>query len=245
MKIVLLTAERITELALKLAMLSSHRAIGLADLQFRQIEGALRWHRASCRPISLVPRIVDAAVSGRLRRCLALIAEQKAMLHMAADEGSDDVLVLDALIALSTAVVHYEILSSPTPKLRLALAACGPPAKRARLARLVRGGEIESTPAGLRLLGATRRRVAAYGALAMFIMWPGAIFLKMAIDGALSPEQLVGYLIGTVLISVWLTRGLFTALRSDERMVLDLNSNLRPQAAKQDPAGRPSRRKSS
>lgn len=231
MKSAPLTAERITELSLRLAMATTQRSVGLADLQFRQIEGALRWHRTSCRPINLARRVVHAAFSGRLRQGLALIAEQRAMLRMAADEGGDDGLVLEALLALSTAVARIELGSCPSPKLRLALAACRLPVQRARLTHLVRGGEIECAPEGLRLLRVTRRRLWAYGALAAFMLWPGAIFLNMAINGALSPEQLAGYLIGTVLIAVWLTRGLFAELRTDERMVLELNSSLRPRAA--------------
>lgn len=238
MKAAALTAERITELSLRLAMASSPRVIGLADLRFRQIEGALRWHHASCRPLPLVRRIVQATFSGRLGGCLVLVREQRSMLRMAADDGSDDGRVYEALLALSTAVGHYELRVGPTPKLQLALAACGHPARRARLSRLVRDGAIESTPAGLRLLGANRRRIAACAALALFIIWPGAIFFKMALDGALDAGQFIGYLIGTVLMATWLSCGLFTDLRADARLVLELNSSLRPQSVDQDAAGK-------
>lgn len=231
MKAIYLTGERITELSLRLAMLSSQRAFGLTTVQFQQIEGALRWHRASCRPVNVLRRIVDSAVTGRLRQAVALISDQKAMLRMAADEAGDDGLVLEALFALSTAVADYDLQPAAAPKMRLALAICRLPAKRARFACLVRNDEVEAGPNGLRLRGATARRNAAYGAVTLFTAWPGAIFLRMAIDGALSLSHLAGYLIGTVLISVWLTRSLFTELRADERLMLELNSNLRPQPA--------------
>lgn len=117
------------------------------------------------------------------------------------------------------------------------MAACRLPAQRARLANLVRGCEIESAPEGLRLVGVTRRRIWAYGALAAFILWPGAIFLTMAFNDELSPDQLAGYLIGTVLIAGWLTRGLFTELQTDEDMVVELNSSLRPRAAATEAVG--------
>ncbi|WP_423600020.1 hypothetical protein [Roseateles sp. MS654] len=235
MKLATLTAERITELSLRLAMASSPRAIGLANLQFRQIEGALRWHRASCRPLQLARRLVHATFSGRLGQCLTLVSEQQAMLLMAADEGGDDSLVYEALLALSAAVGHYELRASPTPKLQLALAACGHPAQRARLAHLVRHGEVESTASGLRLIGAYRRRVAAYGALAMLIAWPTAIFLNMALSGALGAAQLVGYIFATVVIATWLSRSLFTDLRTDERLILGLNSCMRPHRVPAEP----------
>lgn len=45
MKPAQLTAERITELALVLSMLSSQRSIGLVDTLYQQFEQALRWHR--------------------------------------------------------------------------------------------------------------------------------------------------------------------------------------------------------
>jgi hypothetical protein len=226
-----LKGDRITELSLKLAMLSSQRSIGLADIQFREIEGALRWHRWSCRAIPLARRLLQALLSRRFTKCMALVAEQKAMLHSAADESSDDEPVLRALVALSSAVVHYELGPCPTPKQRLAFAACEIPSARARFAHLVREGEIESTPEGLRLLHAARRRVAAYIMLAAFVSWPGLLFAEMALDGRLSPEGLVGYLIGAVLVSVWLTRGLFTELRADELVIHQLNSRLKPRQA--------------
>ncbi|TDP74754.1 hypothetical protein [Roseateles toxinivorans] len=230
MKAILLTGERITELSLKLAMLSSQRAIGLTALQFQKIEGALRWHRDACRPVNVLRRLVSSAFSGRLRQAIALICEQKTMLRMAADETGDDGTVLEALFSLSSAVADYELQSAvDEPKMRLALAVCSLQGKRDRFARLVRNGEVETAPTGLRLRGLTARRIAAYGAVTLFTVWPGAIFWRMEVDGALSRGQLVGYLIGTVLISIWLTRSLFTELRADKRLMLELNSDLRPQ----------------
>lgn len=226
-----LTAEHITELALQLALLSSRRAVGQVDLHYRQVEGALRWHRWSCQPIQVVRRLIQAAFSQRLLKCVALLRQQTAMLRLAADDGSDVVLVLEALVALSTSVAQYELGPNPTPKQRIAFAACEVPALRARFAQLVRGGQIDSSPAGLRLLHATRRRIAAYAVFALFAGWSGLLFVAMAIRGTLDLQHLAGYLCGSVLISAYLTRGLFTELRADQQTVLDLNSHLKPQRA--------------
>jgi len=210
-------------------MLSAGRTVGQVDLHYRQVEGALRWHHWSCQPIQVVRRLVQAALSQRMLRCIALLRQQVAMLQLAADDGPDVVLVLEALLALSTAVAEYELGPDPTPKQRIAFAACEVPALRARFAQLVRAGEIHSGPAGLRLLHAARRRIAAYSAFALIAGWSALFFIGMAMRGTLDLQHLAGYLFGTVLISAYLTRGLFRELRTDEQTVLDLNSQLKPQ----------------
>jgi hypothetical protein len=226
-----LTGERIAELSLKLAMLSSQRSIGQADLQYRQLEESLRWHRWSCQPIQVGRRIVHASLSRRLPNCLALIREQKVMLQLAADEGSDDALVLDALVALATAVAQFELGLNPTPRQRLAFAACEVPAIRARFAQLVRAGDVESAHNGLTLLRTARRRVEAYQTFALIAGWEGALFIAMALNGAIDQGELVGYLVGSVVFSAYLTSGLFAELRADDRAVRELNAQLRPRAS--------------
>lgn len=223
-----LTAERITELSLKLAILSSQRTIGQVDLQYQQLEQALRWHRSSCQPIQVALRLVQSLFSRRLTNCGALITQQKMMLRMAANEASDEARVLDALVGLSTVVAQFELGPDTTPKQRLAFAACEIPAVRARFALLVREGEIDSSPDGLKLLNASRRRIVAYAIFAMLAIWPGMIFIMMAMHGTLDLRELAGYLVGTVGLSAYLTRGLFTRLRADERSLQDLNSQLKP-----------------
>ncbi len=231
MKPAQLTAERITELALVLSMLSSQRSIGLVDTLYQQFEQALRWHRRSCRPIQIARRLVRAVLTRRAASCLDLIAQQKAMLRLATDEGADGLAVLEALLSLSTAQVLFELGPDATPKQRLALGACKTSAQQARFALLVRQGDIASGPDGLRLLRVTRRRLGAYATFAMFAAWPGLLFIAMALDDALSLQQLAGYLTGSVGISAWLTSGLFTEIRSDERVVQDMNAHLSPRPA--------------
>lgn len=229
-----LTAEHITALAQQLAMLSSRRTIGQVDQNHRQIEGALRWHRWSCHPIQVVRRLAQAAFSQRLLKCIALLREQFAMLRLAADDGSDGVVVLDAILTLATSVVQYELGPNLTPKHRIAFAACEGSVQRDRYAQLVRAGEIDSCPAGLTLLHVRRRRIAAYAAFALFAGGMGLFFVGLATRGILDLQHLAGYLVGSVLISAFLTRGMFAELRTDEKAVRDLNSHLRPRPAVHD-----------
>jgi len=78
--------ERITELALRLAMVSPERALGLIDLHFKQFEQALLWHRQSCKPVNVARRLTQSMLSRRLSKCLALVAQQKKMLQLATDD---------------------------------------------------------------------------------------------------------------------------------------------------------------
>ena len=145
------------------------------------------------------------------------------MLELAADDSSSDEALLDALIALSKSQVDYELGPNSTLKQLLGLEVCEIPEVRARYAHLVRNGEISSTAEGLMLTRAKRRRIACYSLFAMFVAWLALVFVWMAIDGKLNMTQLIGYLVGSVVMSAVLTRGLFTELTSDERTVRDLN----------------------
>ena len=223
-----LTAESITQRSLELAMVFSQRTVGGADVQWQQIAQAINWHRLSCRSLRIALRWYQALLSRRLTKCFALIAEQRAMLELAADDSSSDEALLDALIALSRSQVDYELGPSATPKQLLGLEVCEIPEVRARYAHLVRNGEISSTAEGLTLTRAKRRRITGYSLFAMFVAWLALVFVWMAIDGKLNLTQLMGYLVGSVVMSAVLTRGLFTELTSDERTVRDLNERLRP-----------------
>ena len=231
MKRTQLKATRLTELALKLALLSSRSAPERVEVQFHEFERALRWHRWSCRPVQLARRIAQALISNRVSECRELIAKQKAMLSMAASEtpGSDES-VLHALINLSTALVRYELGPDSTPKERLAFEAADMPLVRQRFASLVRHGELEASLEGLKLLRAKHRRLEAYGAAALLAAWPSLLFIVASIEGFLNPDDLVAYIAGSVLMSALLTRPLFTELRADERTVEDLSSQLKPRA---------------
>lgn len=232
MKPLPLTATRITEISLKLAMIFSQRTLAMTDLHLRQVQLALNWHRKSCQPGQVARRLVHALFSNRLTKLIALITQQKAMLKLAADEGSDDAPVLDALVALSTAVTVFELGPNATPKQRLAFSACEIAAVRSRFAHLVREGSIGTDPHDLRLQSATRRRIASYVTFAMLASWSGMVFITMAMYGTLDPWELAGYLVGSVVLSAYLTRGMFTELRADERTVQDLNSKLQPRSVR-------------
>jgi hypothetical protein len=223
-----LEGERISELALQLAMVSPQRKLGLMNLHREQFELALLWHRQSCKPINVARRLAESVFSGRSSKCLALIAQQKAMLQLAADDSSDNEDILDALFALISALEQFELGPDATPKQKVGLAACHVPAVRSRYASLVRKGDIESVPTGLNLRRATRRRIAGYAMFAMFAGWPGILFFRMAADGAISIGQLVCYLVGSVVVSAWLTRSVFKQVRNDELEVQNVNSRLQP-----------------
>ncbi len=228
MKTSRLTSERISQLALELAMISSQRTLGLADVQSQQIAQALQWHRQSCRPLQLVRRLYGALASRRLIKCLGLIADQKAMLRMAADDGCDDGAVLVALVELYDALVRFDLGPHATPKQRLALEICRIPQVRARFALLVRMGEIANTSNGLTLIRAKHRKIGCYAVLAMAAGLPALLFITLAVDGKLNFTQLAGYLTGTVVFAFVMTRGLFAELKFDERTVRDLNEQLKP-----------------
>lgn len=223
-----LTSERITQLALELTMLSTPPAIGLAAGRLQELEGALRWHRDSCRPFRLAGRVVQALISRRLPALLSLVSQQGTMLRMAADDGSDDAAVLESLMALSDAWVQFELGPHATPKARLALATCRTEAERTRFAQLVRQRDITVDHKKIALQRLGRRRAGAYASVAVLAGWPGLIFCCMAAQGALDLWQLACYLIGDVAITVWLTRGMFVEIRSDTRTVQEVNSMLSP-----------------
>lgn len=238
MKLSRLTSERISLLAAELTMLSAPRTFGHADSFCEQLVGALTWHRDSCRPAQILRRVVQALLSRRLRQCLDLIEHQQAMLQLAAEDCCDETEVLDSLVALSTAVEHFELGPDATAMQRLAFSACQIPEVRDRFALLVRSGEIEGTPSGLQLWRATRRRVAAYSVFAVLVGWPTLLFGMMKMDGKLTPVQLTAYMVGALAMAAWLTRGLFTELKSDERTVQDLNARLKPRPAQDGPAAK-------
>lgn len=225
-----LTAERIGELALKLAMVASRPELGPWDVQYQQIERALIWHRQSCGPLQVALRSLEAVTTKRLSKCLDLISQQKAMLALAAQEGLDDTPVLDALIALYDALVRYDLGPDATPKQRLALEICKIPEVRKRYALLVRAGEITGDADGLKLPRAKRRRIACLTYAAMLAGWPAFIFTWMMLHGTLTPAELAVHLVACVAMSAYLTRGLFAEIRSDEHTVRDLNAHLRPRA---------------
>ena len=68
-------------------MVFSQRTVGGADVQWQQIAQAISWHRLSCRSLRIALRWYQALRSHRLTKCFALIAEQKAMLEMVADDN--------------------------------------------------------------------------------------------------------------------------------------------------------------
>jgi hypothetical protein len=188
----------------------------------------LRWHRHSCQPIRLVGRLAQALFSRRLPALLSLVSQQRAMLQMAADDGSDDAAVLESLMALSDAWVQFELGLHAATKARLALATCRTEAERTRFAQLVRQGDITVDHKEIALRRLRRRRACAYASVAMIAGWPGLIFSCMAVKGALDLWQLACYLTGALAIAVWLTREMFVEIRSDTRTVQGLNSMLSP-----------------
>lgn len=222
-----LSSKRITLLALELAMASSPRSLGAADIQFRKIEQALVMHRAACRPFQIVQRLWDALLSGRLSLYLDLVTQQRSLLRMAADDGSDAIDVLQALAALKHALARFELGPRATPTQRMALEACSSPAASARYALLVRAGEIGSTPAGLLLARTTRRMVASCSFFAMVAGAP-LLFSTATLGHSPTTLQWVGLLGVSIALSSWLTRGLFETLKADVRAVRDLNDRLKP-----------------
>jgi hypothetical protein len=231
-----LTSERVTQLADEIAMLSFRRVLGLVGVQSQQIASALWWHRQSCRPLQVARRLCWALASKRLSTCLALIASQKAMLRMAADEACDEGAVLDALVALYDSLVQFDLGPNATSKERLALEVCRVPEVRLRYAHLVRTGQIGTTPDGLALASGKRRRIAGYSMLAMFTAWPSLVFVTMALNGALNVMELAGYFAASLAMSALLTRGLFVQLDADERTVRSLNEQLKPRSVHRDGA---------
>lgn len=66
-----------------------------------------------------------------------------------------------------------------------------------------------------------------FGAL---VAWPALLFIVMTVQGNLTLPELLGYLVGTIGIAMYLTSGLFKELRSDKQVVSDLNAQLKPRA---------------
>lgn len=228
-----LTSERINELAIRLALLGSRRTIEDADDQIKQLEQVLLFHLRSCQPLRILARLLLAALSGRFLNCAALIGEQRALVQLAADESSQNASVLEAIAVLSKAVIRFELGRDASERHRIAYAACNIPTVRIRFAQMVRRGDIAFNRTGLTLLRARRRRLAAYGFVSALAAGPGSVFITMAISGTIGLADLCLYLVSSILMAAYLTRGNFADLREDERVIRDLNSRPRLRLAKQ------------
>lgn len=149
------------------------------------------------------------------------------MLTLAAAETPDAKEVLE-LVAVSFACAQeYELGKQASAKQRNGLQACTEPVLRREYAKLVRKGEIADAQTGLSLHRSKERRRTGYLAFMMFVGWTWLVLAQMAVNGALDAFALIVHMIGALIMSWWLTKGLFASVRSDEKTVAKVNSVLR------------------
>ena len=61
---------------------------------------------------------------------------------------------------------------------------------------------------------------------ALVVGWEWFFFVSMAMRDTIGLEQLIAYMSGSLLFSLWLTRGLFVALRADQRTLDQVHKEL-------------------
>jgi hypothetical protein len=224
-----LEIDRIDDLAAQLAMLTANQAPDMFFAHTAQFRASLLSHHQACRPVTLSKRFAQALLTGRLVRFMHLVARQQTMLKLAANEAAETHDLYVALKDLQDAQEHYSLGPAATHKQKLGWRACHFPVLKAHYETLVRNGEVADMPEGLSLHRAKARRHVAYILFALLVAWEWLVFIAMAINGALNLAELVSYMAGAPLLSFWLTRGLFAALRTDQRAVEQVNMTLRPQ----------------
>lgn len=229
MKPLPLDIDRIDHLAVELAMLSAQQAPDLMFLHSERFRSALLFHRRSCQPGLLTLRFVHAGLSARPLQFLNLVERQRAMLRLAADDGSELGEIYEALKEVWSAQERFWLGQTATHKQKLGWQACQIPNLHVRYSALVRTGEVADAPVGLCLHLARQRRRVAYLIFALVVGWEWFFFISMAMRDAISLEQLIAYMSGSLLFSLWLTRGLFVALRADQRTLDQVNKGLHPQ----------------
>lgn len=228
MKFVQPDDDKIDDLAFRLSMLTVRHGHDLVRANADEFKAALFFNRRSCQPAHLARRFVYAAATRRLRNHRELVASQRTMLALAADDSAVAEEVLDAFLKLSSLAHQFELGPDASDKQRRGLLACNVFKTRAHYAKLVRGGEIADSPTGFSLHRAKSRRRTGYVMFAMMVAWTWFLFIKMALDGAVEVGQLAEYMTGSVILSWWLTRSVFAAVRDDERNVKEVNSGLGP-----------------
>lgn len=227
MKPLPLDIDRIDHLALDLAMLSAQQAPDLVSLHFEQFRSALLFQRRSCQLGPLTLRFVHAGLSARPLQFLNLVERQRTMLRLAADDGSELDEIYEALKEAEAGQERFWLGQTATHKQKHGWQACEIPVLQVRYSALVRKGEVADAPAGLFLHRARQRRRVAYWIFALFVGWQWFIFSSMFLTDAIDLEQLIAYISGSLLLSLWLTRGLFVALRADQRTLDQVNKGLR------------------
>ena len=222
-----LDINRIDHLALELAMLSAQQAPDLVFLHSERFRSALLFHRRSCQRGPLTLRFVHAGLSARRLQFLNLVERQRTMLRLAADDGSELVEIYEALKEAESAEELFWLGQTATHKQKHVWQACQIPDLRVRYSALVRKGEVADAPSGLCLHRARQRLRVAYWIFALFVGWQWFIFISMFMTDAIGLGQLTAYIFGSLLFSLWLTRGLFVALRADQRTLDQVNKGLR------------------
>lgn len=213
-------------------MWSAQHAPGLVFSHAEQNLSALRLHRQSCRPGPLTIRFLQAAFSARPLQFLELLGQQLAMLRLAADDGSELSEIYEALQEVGSANERFWLGPTATHKQTQGWRVCQIPKLTGRYCMLVRKGEVADAPLGLCLHRAQRRRHDAHSIFALFVGWLWFVFITMAITNAIGLGQLIAYLCGSLLVSLWLTRGPFVALRADQQTLDQVNKGLQLHAVK-------------
>lgn len=242
MKPLSLPDDVIDDLGHRLAMLTAQQAPELYRDHRDKFLATLFWNRRSCQPAQLTRRFIYASLQRRPRQFLQYVSGQRALLALAGDDSSYTEEVLEALTRLSSLAYCYQLGPTATDRQKRGLLGCEVPMTREHYAKLVRDGEVADGPTGLNLHRAKQRKRAGYLVFALFVAWTWLIFMKMAADGALEGGQLAFYMAGAVVISGWLVRGIFTAVRADEVTVDEVNRGLGPRLARGKDEARRSRR---
>lgn len=184
--------------------------------------------RGACKATAVARRLMAATIAGRMKDERRLLTAQRILVKLAADEDS---LIEDVFAALVTTAQYTEehlLGRCATAKQKVALRAIDDPEVHARYSRLVREGAVSDTETGLAMPLAKRRRLASVLLGVGTAVWMLVMLFAMLSIGPIDIWNLVGYLLMTTVMSVWLGRGQLSEVRDDENAVSAASAGLGP-----------------
>ena len=184
--------------------------------------------RSACKATAVARRLVAAMVAGRMDDERRLLSAQRLLVELAADEDSliEDVFV--AFVTTAQATEDHLLGKRATVKQKVALRAIDDPEARARYSRLVREGAVADVKVGLAMPLAKRRRLASVLFGVCTAVWMSIVLCGMLSIGPMDIGNLVGYVVLTTVMSVWLGRGQLSQVRDDEKAAEVASMGLRP-----------------